>query len=117
MILEIMVGHDEWHLFLWVWVSANQKISLSVLARNPHKGLSREISHETGRGREKEGSRENRTEESREKNCQQKRVEQGSQQKNAGSRACGHRGRVGQRERMSAFLMALWEFRSNIRLR
>ena len=40
-----------------VWVSANQRIPLSVLAWNPHKGLAREISNETGRGQGKEGPR------------------------------------------------------------
>ena len=35
--------------------------SVDFLARNPHKGLAREISHETGRGRGKEGSRVNRS--------------------------------------------------------
>ena len=29
--------------------------SLSVLAQNPQKRLTREVSHETGKGREKEG--------------------------------------------------------------
>ena len=42
---------------LWVasvslCVGASQGNPLSVLARNPHKGLAREISHETGRTRE-----------------------------------------------------------------
>ena len=37
-----------------VLVSASQKIPLSVLARNAHKGLAREISRETEGGREKE---------------------------------------------------------------
>ena len=41
--------HDERHSFLWVWVSANQRIPLSALVRNLHKGLAREISYETGR--------------------------------------------------------------------
>ena len=44
--------HDGGHWFLWVWVSARQRISLSVLVRNPHKVLVREISYETGRRRE-----------------------------------------------------------------
>ena len=39
------------HSFLWVWVSASQRIPLSVLARNPHEGLVCEISCETGRRR------------------------------------------------------------------
>ena len=36
-----------------MWVSANQRIPLSVLARNLHKGLVHEISYETGRRRGK----------------------------------------------------------------
>ena len=38
-----------------VSVGASPRILLSVLARNPHKGLGREISLETGRGQGKEG--------------------------------------------------------------
>ena len=34
---------------------ASQRIPFSVLVRNPHKELGREISHETGSGREKKG--------------------------------------------------------------
>ena len=68
--------HDGWHSFLWVWVSACQKIPSSVLSRNPHKGLAREISHETGRGRGKEGPKENRKGVS-----QEKWTEQSSRQK------------------------------------
>ena len=34
---------------LGVCVGASQRIPLSVLARKPHKGPAREISHETGR--------------------------------------------------------------------
>ena len=49
-----------------MWVSANQKISLSVLARNPHKVLAHEISHETGRGRGNEGPRAEEDGQSRE---------------------------------------------------
>ena len=43
------------HSFLWVlmWANASQWISLSVLARNPHKGLAREISCETRKSRVK----------------------------------------------------------------
>ena len=40
-------------LWVWVWVSASQSIPLSVFARNPHKGLAREISYEIGRRRGK----------------------------------------------------------------
>ena len=47
--------HDGENSFLWVWVwvVANQRMTLSVLARKPHKRLAREISNETGRRREK----------------------------------------------------------------
>ena len=43
-----------------VGVGASQRITLSVLARSPHKGLVRKISHKTGRGRGKEAPRENK---------------------------------------------------------
>ena len=39
-------------------MGASQRIPLSVLARNPHKGIAREIFHESGRGRGKEGPRD-----------------------------------------------------------
>ena len=56
-------------VWVWVWVNDSQKIPLSVLARNPHKELVCEISHETGRGRGKEGPRsDNRRRENREGN-------------------------------------------------
>ena len=45
----------RWVSFVSVGVGANQRIPLSVLARNPHKGLAHETSHGTGRGRGKEG--------------------------------------------------------------
>ena len=48
-----------------VGVGASQRIPLSVLARNPHKGLAREISLETGKGRMKEGPRVKRSEQNR----------------------------------------------------
>ena len=43
-----------WAFVVWVWVGTSQKIPLSVLAQNPHKGLAHKISYETRRGREKE---------------------------------------------------------------
>ena len=73
-----------------------------VLAQNLHKGLAREISHETGRGREKEDPRQKRTEESREESSQ--RTGQLTVNRSQGkptARMCGLRGRVGQREKMS----------------
>ena len=57
-------------LWVWVWVSTSQKIPLSVLAQNPHKGFAREISHETGRRQGKEGPRENREGSSQEKEAE-----------------------------------------------
>ena len=84
--LTWIVWHDVGHSFLWVWVwvSANQKIPLSVLARNPYKGFEREISLETGRRRGKVRS-QGRTEES----SQQKWTEEGSQQERAVNRSRG----------------------------
>ena len=45
---------------LGVCARADQRISLSALVRNPHKGPNGEIFRETGSGREKEGPREER---------------------------------------------------------
>ena len=44
----------------WVCVCTGQTISLSVLARNPNKGLELKISRETESGREEEGPRKDR---------------------------------------------------------
>ena len=38
-----------WAFVVWVCVGASQRITLSILARNPLKGLVREISHGWGR--------------------------------------------------------------------
>ena len=54
MTIELSVV-TQWVAFVSVGVGASQKIPSSVLARNPHRGLMREISHETGRERGKEG--------------------------------------------------------------
>ena len=71
-------------------VGASQRTPLSVLARNPHKGLAHNIFHETGRRRQKRAvSRRNQS------------TEESSQEKRAGSMACGLRGWVGQHERMN----------------
>ena len=43
-----------------VCVDASQRVSLSILAQNLHKGLGREISLETRSGRGKEGPREDK---------------------------------------------------------
>ena len=40
----------RWVAFVSVGVSASQRIPLSVLAQNPHKGFASKISHETRRG-------------------------------------------------------------------
>ena len=45
---------------VYVCVYAGQTISLSVLARNPNKGIELEISRETGAVRGEEGPREDR---------------------------------------------------------
>ena len=55
--------HYRWHPFL----CASQRIPLSVLAQNAHKGHAREISHETGRTRKRRSgqSREGQSTEGR----------------------------------------------------
>ena len=89
-------------------VGASQRTPLSVLARNLHKGFTHEISHEIGRGRGKEGSRENRRRQSREGVRRQKEAGQTSRQNRAVSkreqataRMCGLRCWVGRREKTS----------------
>ena len=68
-----------WAFIVWVWVSASQRILLSVLAWNPHKGLTREISYETGRRREK----------ARSPGSQQKKVVSDGKRKEAAERWVG----------------------------
>ena len=85
-----------WAFVAWVCVGASQRISLSVLVRNPHKGPVRK----TRSGRRKIGPRDIRQEsQSRKGHSQQKGVEQNSRQ----------RWKQG-REFKSALLVALWEF-------
>ena len=100
----------RWVVFVsvGVGVGACQRIPLSVLARNPHKGLAREISLGTGRGGRKEGRKVSRR--------NQKDAEQRSgpnravdrrrrkpivKRRKATARTCGLRGQVAQCERMS----------------
>ena len=71
-----IVWLNVWHLFLWVWVSASQKISLSVLTRNPHKGLAHEISYETGRRRRKAKSKKEAEQSSRQKRIVKRREQE-----------------------------------------
>ena len=61
-----------------IGVGASQRIPLSVLVQNPHKGLAQEISHETGRGLGKEGPRAEEKEEvkRRRQNREVDRIEQ-----------------------------------------
>ena len=73
-----------WYVTQWVafvsvgmGVVASQMIPLSVLARNPHKGLASEIFHRRERG--KEGPRENRRRQSTEEGTQQKPVDRAGQ--------------------------------------
>ena len=98
-----------WAFAVWVWVSTSHRILLFVLVRNPLKGLAREISHETGRRRGKEGpraeqrrrqSRGGRTEKWTEQGNRLERAVNKSQGKLT-ARMCGPRDRVDQRERMS----------------
>ena len=71
-----------WVATVSVCVRASQRIHLSVLARNPHKGLAREISHETGRTRKGRCQRSvGMREQSREgEHSQQKGAEETSRQ-------------------------------------
>ena len=50
----------RWVAFVSVCLGATQRISLSVLARNPHKGHEHGISRETGSEKGKGGSKEDR---------------------------------------------------------
>ena len=79
-----------------MWVSASQKIPLSVLAQNLHKGLAREISYEIGKGRGKEGP-----EQSRERSRTDQLTEQSSQGKPIVKRRKVTARTCGQHERMS----------------
>ena len=98
-----MYLHNLWHdvghsfLLVWVWVSASQRIPLSALARNPHKGLARKISNETGRRQEKVRSQGSQEELAAVR--ERRRSEKGSRQRGAGT--CGLRSQGNQRERMS----------------
>ena len=70
---------------------ASQTIHLSVLARNPHKGLVREISHETGRERGKEGPREERRTQSAEGSSRKQSAGESSQEKASQEMRAGQR--------------------------
>ena len=106
-----------WAFVVWVWVSASQRILLSVLVWNPHKGLARETSHKTRRGRGKARS-QNRTVDRRKQSAEKEAISrigqsvgesswQKSRKANGHRKAtawtCGPRGRVGQRQRMSRY--------------
>ena len=56
-------------------MGVGQGIPWSVFARNPHKGLVREISHDTGSERGKEGPREDRSKYTVSKSEQQRPVD------------------------------------------
>ena len=58
--LLITAAVTQWVAFIFVCVGAGQRIPLSALARNPHKGPEGEISRETGSGGGKECPREDR---------------------------------------------------------
>ena len=110
-----------WAFVVLVCVDASQRIPLSALVRNPHKGPERETSAspEVDEGR--------KVPEKTERVSWQRRPEEGSQQKVPGEdcleirvgyrgdqstevRKTTYRNRVNQREKMSALLVALWEF-------
>ena len=101
-----IMWHDRGHSFLWVWVSASQSVPLSVLARNPHKGLTREISYETGRRRMKarsQGREQKKGVERRQSIGESRRVTAGR-----GAGPWGSRGLVGRHERMNQRSRWLW---------
>ena len=115
-----------------VCVDSSQRIPLSVLVRNPHKGFAREISQETGRTREGRSARPvDRRGKSRERqNCQQKGAAETSRQNRSVKRWESGREETSRqkserrllrpvdlqtpgwptREFKSALLVALWEF-------
>ena len=103
-------------LCVCMWVSASQRIPLFALARNPHKGLAREISYETGRrGGKARSQRVNRT----------KTLVTVGERRRSERSGCWRRSWVqwtqkpGQptQEDESALLVAVWEFRSDTRSR
>ena len=120
--------------FASLCVGATQTISMSVLARNPHKGPEGEISRETGSEGEKEGPREDRgsqltkkgwREQSASDSCSENdTVGRRRQWKDGGSAEkkvnrsqkddcpdlLTYRSRVNQREKMSALLVACENF-------
>ena len=121
----------RWMAFVSVGVGASQTIPLSVLQRNQHKGLAREISHETGRTREGRSPRSvSRRDRSREGHSQEKRAAETSRQNRSVKRWESGRKKTSQqkserwllrpvnlqmpawatRELKSAFIVALWEF-------
>ena len=69
-------------VYVGVVVGASQRIPLSVLARNLHKGLEREISHETGRKEKADNrSEQNRPGQSTEQGSQQEREREGERER------------------------------------
>ena len=130
-LLRLMCYVTLWVTSLSLFVGASQRIPLSVLVRNPHKGLAREISHETGRMREERSLRSvGRRGESREGHSQQKGAEETSRQNRSVRRWESGREETSQQnserqllgpvdlqmpgwptpEDKSALLVALWEF-------
>ena len=101
--------HCHYSVTLWVasvsvCMGASQRTPLSVLARNLHKGLAREISHETGRTREGRSQRsvgrrgQSREGQSAEETSRQNRVRRWES------------GREETSQQKSALQGALWEF-------
>ena len=105
-----------WAFVVLVYVGASQRIPLSALSRNPHKGPEREISRETGNGQVKEGPKEDRkswlTKESRSRQSgDESRAEKREQKSERRLRPVDlQRPGWPTRENKSALLVALWEF-------
>ena len=106
-----------------------QSENLSVLTRFSHKGPSREISHESGSGREKEGPKEDRREQSAERIRRDQSTEQVSQEmrvrqrrdqskefRKAAARTCWPTDAgLANARRWVSIPVALWTFRANTR--
>ena len=113
-----------WVATVSVGVGASQRIPLSVLARNRHKGPVREISHETGSSqgrkvRERQKETAELAAETSRQNRPVKRWESGREETSQQKLERRLLGPVDQqmpgwptREVKSAFLVALWKFRA-----
>ena len=110
---QIFLSMTRWMAFVYVGVGMCQSEDPFVCfgAKPTQRSCARDYLWDRRRTRESSVQEQDRTEQNR----RNQSAEQDSRQKRAGVRTCGLRRRIGQREKMSAFLVALWEFRSNTR--